>query len=52
MNNTANSIKCGEFVNFSKIKHLFLGYIDEKRCIVADKNGNKIELWVWQIERI
>lgn len=44
-------IKCGDFVNFSGRKHLFLGFIDSKRCIVADNNGNKIELWIWQLEK-
>lgn len=36
---------------FSNRTHLFLGYIDykKKRCMIADYDGNKIELWSNQI---
>lgn len=39
--------KSGEYIKIGDITYLFLGYIDSKykRCMVADRYGNKIELW-------
>jgi hypothetical protein len=46
-----NGIKTGQYVSFCGKKHIFLGYIDSKglRCLIADKHGNKLKLFIEQI---
>jgi len=41
-------IKSGQYVYLSGLSYLFLGYSDYKRMrgIIADKHGNRVEVWV------
>ena len=43
----SNLIKTGQIIYFNNMQYLFLGYIDSKfkRAIIADKHGNKIDIW-------
>lgn len=48
MSNPKMPLKCGQYVRLNQINHdyLFLGYTDNdgKRGIVADRQGNKVEI--------
>jgi hypothetical protein len=43
-----NNIKSGTWVSLGGLQYLFLGYIDyhRKRCLIADKYGNKVDVFV------
>jgi hypothetical protein len=47
-----NNLKSGQYVKFCDKTYLFLGYSDylRKRCIIADKYGNKIPVWSSEVK--
>lgn len=44
--------KCGMCVsNFNGDKYIFLGYVDNNKCLIADLRGNKQTVYLHEIKK-
>lgn len=41
--------KCGQTVSAHGFKYMFLGYVEQKQCMLADRAGNKHITWLNEI---